>query len=158
MRINTKKGVSPLVATTVLVGFAVAITTVIFFFGTDVLEDIKQKQGATADIGMKCTGMHFKVTEAQGQTIALDNDGQQEIKAFMLRIIDEDGAIAVDNHHKISVQPGGRGKILVNPPPGFNRIDKVKIFAKSYSGPSGKTIWGVCSDTETTVKLYYLKS
>lgn len=153
MRINTKKGVSPLIATTVLVGFAVAITTVIFFFGTDILEDIKQKQGATADISMKCTGMHFKVTEAEGQTIALDNDGQEEIKAFMLRIMGAGGVIAVDNHHKISIQPGSRGKILVNPPPGFPQVEKVKIFAKSYSGPSGKTIWGVCSDTETTVKL-----
>jgi hypothetical protein len=154
MQINTKKGVSPLIATTILVGFAVVITTGIFFFGTDILEDIKEKQGATAEISFKCTGMHFKVANVQpGDQIVVDNDGQEEIKAFMLRLFDGNNNIAVDNHHKISILPGSRGTIQVVPPPGFGEVSKVKVFAKSYSGPTGKTIWGVCSDTETTVTI-----
>jgi hypothetical protein len=153
MKINTKKGVSPLIATTILVGFAVVITTSIFFFGTDILEDIKEKQGATAQISFKCTGMHFKVADVQNTQIVVDNDGQEEIKAFMLRLFDNDNNIAVDNHHKISLTPGSRGTIQVIPPPGFGELSKVKVFAKSYSGPTGKTIWGVCSDTEATVTI-----
>jgi len=153
MRSNNKKGVSPVIATTILIGFAVVVTSIVMLFGGDLIEDIQQKQGVTIEQTLQCDSMHFKVNDIlQGNRLQISNDGKEDIDAFLIRYIGEDGE-SIEPHHKVHIPQGGIGEIIISGAPGVGEIKSAKIFAKSAAGPKGKAIWGTCSQTETTVKL-----
>jgi hypothetical protein len=143
MRSDNKKGVSPVIATTILIGFAVVVTSIVMLFGGDLLEDIQKKQGITMEQTLQCDSMHFKVTNIlQGNRLQITNDGKVDINAFL-----------IEPHHKVHIPQGGVGEIIISGAPGIGEIKSAKIFAKSAAGPKGKAIWGTCGQTETTVKL-----
>ncbi len=148
-----KRGVSPLIATVILVGFAVVITSIAILFGGNLIEDLKEKQGITIEKTLECDSMSFKVTDlVQGNRIKVTNTGQQDINAFLIRYIGSD-AESVDSHHKVTIKQGGIGEIIAAGSPGIGDLEKVKIFAKSAAGPKGNVIWGTCGNTETTVNI-----
>jgi FlaG/FlaF family flagellin (archaellin) len=152
MRSDNKKGVSPVIATTILIGFAVVVTSIVMLFGGDLLEDIQKKQGITMEQTLQCDSMHFKVTNIlQGNRLQITNDGKADINAFLIRYIGD--AESIEPHHKVHIPQGGVGEIIISGAPGIGEIKSAKIFAKSAAGPKGKAIWGTCGQTETTVKL-----
>ena len=147
-----KRGVSPVLATTILVGFAVVVTSIVMLFGGDLVEDLKEKQGANIERTLQCDSISFKVTGVDGNKITINNDGQEDIFAFLIRYQGTE-AEAVDSHHKQTIPQGGTGTIVASGSPGIGDLEKVKIFAKSVAGSKGNVIWGTCSQTETTVKF-----
>ena len=151
--VANKRGVSPIVATVILVGFAVVITSIVMLFGGDLIEDLKEKSGTDIQNTLQCDSMSFKVTDlVQGNRIKLTNTGQQDINAFLIRYIGSD-AESIDTHHKVTIKQGGIGEIIAAGSPGIGDLEKVKIFAKSAAGPKGNVIWGTCGNTETTVTI-----
>jgi hypothetical protein len=152
--INEKKGVSPLVSTTVLVVFAVSITAIVMMFGSEYFEDIQRKQGSSADLALKCNDMHFSVDENQlsAYSAKIINDGNADIHAFMIRYHAEDGD-SIENHQRTNVIQGGVGEIIFAPAPGIGSLESLEIFAKSNTGPKGKSFWSTCGNTETKIVL-----
>jgi len=53
--LNNKRGITPLIATILLVGFVVVIITIVLIWGTDFVKDIQEKQGGIATTGLECT-------------------------------------------------------------------------------------------------------
>ncbi|MDP3917198.1 MAG: hypothetical protein Q8Q42_02825 [Nanoarchaeota archaeon] len=149
---KTKRGVSPVLATTILIGFAVVVTSVVMLFGGDLIENVKEKQGANIERTLECDLLSFKVTGVDGNKIIVSNDGQEDIYAFFIRYQGSE-AEAVDSHHKQTIVQGGTGTIIAANSPGIGDLEKVKIFAKSVAGSKGNAIWGTCGQTETTVKF-----
>ena len=148
-----KKGVSPVVATTLLVGLTVAITAIVFLFGGEISEELQQKQGINIEKQLQCDSISFRATDiSQGNRIQISNDGTEDIYAFLLRLNGQDGE-GIDAHHKVYVPQGGVGEIIAAGSAGIGCLESVKIFAKSVAGPKGNVIWGTCSQTETTVKF-----
>ena len=148
-----KKGVSPVVATTTLIGLTVAITAIVLLFGGEISEELQQKQGINIEKQLQCDAISFKATDiSQGNRIQVSNDGEEDIYAFLLRLKGEDGE-GIDAHHKVYVPQGGIGEIIAAGSAGLGCLDSVKIFANSVAGPNGNVIWGTCPQTETTVKL-----
>jgi len=147
-----KKGVSPLIATTLLVGFAVAVTTVVMMFGGDLLEDLQMKQGKNLEKTLQCEAMSFKVDNVVGNTIHITNNGQEDIHAFFIRY-QGSTADSFESHYRIDVPVGGVGQIIAAPGGGVGTLEKAKVFAKSVAGPKGNVIWGTCGSTETTVTM-----
>lgn len=150
MKTKNKRGVSPLIATTILIGFTVAVTSVVLLFGGDIIEDVKEKQSINLETTLQCDAMGFKVEGMSGGRIQISNTGQEDIYAFLIRYIGSD-AESIDSHHRASVPQGGIGEIIVSSGPGIGVLEKVKIYAKSAAGPKGNVIWGTCGQTETTV-------
>lgn len=153
MKIKNKRGISPLIATAILVGFAVVVTSIVMLFGGNLIEDIQQKQGITMEKSLQCDAMSFKVTNVlQGNRIQVTNDGNQDINAFLVRYIGTE-AESIDSHHKVSIPRGGIGEVIAAGSPGIGTLKKVKIYAKSAAGSKGNLIWGTCGNTETTVVM-----
>ena len=147
-----KRGVSPLIATSILIGFAVVITTIVILFGGELIEEIQQKQGKTLTKTIQCDNMHFKVTDIINDDIWLLNDETEDIHAFMLRY-KGDNAEYINSHLKTTIPAGGSGKITAATPPGIGELKTLTIFAKSVAGPEGSIIWGTCGSTETSVNF-----
>ncbi len=153
MKTKNKRGVSPLVTTVILVGFAVVVTSIVMLFGGELIEDIQQKQGINLEKSLECDAISFKVTNLlQGNRIQVSNNGNQDINAFLVRYIGSE-AESIDSHHKVSIKEGGVGEIIAVGSPGIGNLEKVKLYAKSVAGPKGNVIWGTCGNTETTVNL-----
>lgn len=152
MRSNKRKGVSPIIATTVLIGFTIAVTSIVLLFGGDILEDVQKKQGINLEKTLQCDSMSFKVMGMSNGKIQISNDGNEDIHAFLIRYIGKD-AESIDSHHRVSIPQGGIGEIILSGGPGIGELEKTKIYAKSAAGPKGNVIWGTCGETETTVTI-----
>ena len=152
MRSKKRKGVSPIIATTVLIGFTIAVTSIVLLFGGDILEDVQKKQGINLEKTLQCDSMSFKVMGLSGGRIQVSNDGTEDIHAFLIRYIGSD-AESIDSHHRVSVPQGGIAEIILSSGPGIGTLEKTKIYAKSAAGPKGNIIWGTCGETETTVTI-----
>jgi|SRR3989338_1106969 len=79
-----KKGVSPIIATVILIAITVSIAFIIFSSANDFLTQLSPP----AD----CTGVFFKAgiyKSNSGYTLEVTNEGNKEIKGFNLIISDE---------------------------------------------------------------------
>ena len=95
-----KRGISPLIATVILVGFVIAIAAVIFFWGKSYIVETAQKEGALSELKLKCNGVKFEVlsdanTIGSGN-IELENKGNVEISGFNIRSESVGGAVPLE--------------------------------------------------------------
>lgn len=61
-----KRGVTPLLMTVILIGFAVSVTAVVMIWGTSYVKDIQEKQGGFASTKLSCsTDIQIAVDNAQ---------------------------------------------------------------------------------------------
>ncbi|MBI4447482.1 hypothetical protein HY643_00730 [Candidatus Woesearchaeota archaeon] len=87
-----KKGVSPLVATVLLVGFTVVLVALIMIWGKNYLEEKAQKEATLAKTQIECQQVDFRINSAKaGANLILDikNLKDARIDGFIFRIGDE---------------------------------------------------------------------
>jgi len=80
-----KKGVSPLIATVLLIGFTIAVVALIVLWGRGYVSEKAEKQGALAEARLKCQSLDFSVMDLKGGEITLKNKGTVDIDSFVLR-------------------------------------------------------------------------
>jgi flagellin-like protein len=84
-----KRGISPLIATVILIGFVIAVAAVIFFWGKSYIVETAQKEGALSETKLKCNDVKFEVlsdaTEIFSGNLELENKGGVEISGFKVR-------------------------------------------------------------------------
>lgn len=85
-----KRGISPLIATILLIGFAIAIAAVVFTWGRGYITETAEKEGSLSQAQLECNQVEIEITE-EGKVM---NTGGVEIKGFLVR--DKDGA-AIDD-------------------------------------------------------------
>ncbi|MFH1455467.1 MAG: archaellin/type IV pilin N-terminal domain-containing protein [archaeon] len=90
-----KNGVSPLIATVLLIGFTVAIVSLLIIWGTNFLQETAEKEGAQAEGELNCQFVDFTVTnvDISGDNfeITISNFNEDPIDAFVFRIEDTNG-------------------------------------------------------------------
>ena len=95
-----KKGVSPLIATTMLVGFTVAVVAMVVIWSRGYIEERAQKEEALANTKLKCENVRFTVEEAcqRGAELRLrtKNLASQQVDSWILRIKGDDGVEATE--------------------------------------------------------------
>ena len=90
---KNKKAISPLIATVLLIGFAIAIAILVWFWYGNIIKDAAEKQSITGQGQLTCSSkVIFSVKEASCTTtpknniaIFLENKGQK-IENFRIRI------------------------------------------------------------------------
>lgn len=92
---SDKRGISPLVATVLLVGFTLALAIVIWMWAGGFLEERAQKAGKVANVEISCaTEVGFSVVEAckEGDLLKLtiENRKNLPLNGFIVRIEDGD--------------------------------------------------------------------
>ncbi|MDD5331842.1 MAG: hypothetical protein PHE43_03415 [Candidatus Nanoarchaeia archaeon] len=89
MSIN-KKGISPLIATILLVGFAIAVLAIAFLWARGYIEEKAAKEGKLAEKQFECEDIEFTITSIQvtgsSVRVALKNLKDKNIDKLTFRI------------------------------------------------------------------------
>ncbi|MBL7100980.1 MAG: hypothetical protein ISS23_03445 [Nanoarchaeota archaeon] len=87
----SKKGISPLVSTILLIGFVIAIILLIVLWGKNYIEELAQKKGALAEKQHECTKIQLGVVKScwRGTTaeVAIKNKADLPVHKFVFRAV-----------------------------------------------------------------------
>lgn len=110
-----KKGVSPVIATILLVGVVIALSAVVFFWFRGFVQETVTKFGK--NIQLNCQDISFDA-EYSGGVLALSNSGNVPIYSFYVKIEDSEGSYSTKLISTISTWPSyglpASGAISVN--------------------------------------------
>ena len=137
MRSHQKKrrrGISPLIASVLLVGFTVSMTAMIIIWGRAFTQERADKEQAISAAQLNCNNLDFTVTSAdysQGAltlSLGIKNKGMTSIDSFVFRI--NEGAAVIESGEKVE---GIQERTLGVEDPTFGSIaavSKVEIIPK----------------------------
>ena len=90
-----KKGISPLIATVLLIGFVIAIILIVLLWGKNYIEELAQKRGALAEKQQECTKVDLTIAKAcwRGTTaeVAIRNKASIPVHKFVFRAVGKVG-------------------------------------------------------------------
>lgn len=113
------RGVSPLVATTLLVGFTVSLVALTILWSRGYIEERAAKEEKMASTKLACERVLFTVTsvEYSGNTlnIELENKATQKIDNFLFRIVGDAGGDTVQLKREESISELGSTLISLGP-------------------------------------------
>lgn len=82
-----KKGISPLIATVLIVGFVIALSAIFWTFFSNTVKEQMDKQGLDTEGKSKCLNVDVSAVECKAGTgtISMKNAGKQNLAGFMFR-------------------------------------------------------------------------
>ena len=123
---GNKQGISPLVATVVIVSIIVAVVLVITLWGKGVQEEIQSKQGGIALAELSCTGVDIGIIDSNADSVTVENNGQSEL-AGVVMVVKGDGD--VQSHLFMqSIAPGDSRSFPFAGIPGVGIIEQVDVI------------------------------
>lgn len=106
-----KKGISPLIASVLLIGFTVALIAIVLIWGRNYLEEIQQKEGGKAQSRLSCVEnvlIDVKSIEEKGNKITATVENKAgDVDGFVFRVIGASGTSVVE---KVNVVKSGEVK------------------------------------------------
>jgi flagellin-like protein len=119
MKLFNKKGVSPLIATVLLIAFAVALGVVVMNWGKDYVETTAKDAGEKADadlscqmdieIGIKEIANRKKICYTNSTSILevmIENKGREPVEGIRFILIDVDDEISQTDNKSLSIGAG----------------------------------------------------
>jgi flagellin-like protein len=102
MRLN-KKGISPLIATVLIIGFTVALAAVIMTWGQKFTKDIQEQTEETSGSQMTCANtneVNFEIKKVclesgNNYKITISNDGTKKLEKMQLRFYQSEEMVKV---------------------------------------------------------------
>lgn len=148
-----KKGISPLIATVLLIGFVIALLLIVFLWGKNYIEELAAKRGALAQKQQECTMVEVNVKSlsfaANTAMLIIENTKDKPIDKFIFRAMNEggDSLEVTENFTKL----GGLEVSEYDIPftVGESGIKKVDVIPALKAG---KNKYVPCSDKHVTVK------
>jgi flagellin-like protein len=134
-----KKGISPLIASVLLIGFTVALAVVVMTWGSGFVRDMTTSTERSAQSALKCTQLDFKITKLDclGNKVTIENKGSIDIKSLSFRGYNSAGDVS-----KPTV--GGTNTTV--------RVQDIKIFTVTMTGLNKlEAIASVPGDADSTV-------
>ena len=112
-KMRNKKGISPLIATVLIIGFTIALALVIFAWGRTFTETLTKETGEKAEQQLSCSDLvSFEVKKAcyKGSDVefTLENSGDITLDKVTLRISGEKEAQVDIKELEIGLVPLGR--------------------------------------------------
>lgn len=96
-----KRGISPLIATVLLIGFVIALLIIVMLWGRSYIEEVKQKEGTIALQKLSCsTDIGIDVTNINIAGSSLDvtiENKKEQIDAFTFRCTENSGDVKLVN-------------------------------------------------------------
>ena len=111
MLLQSRKGISPLIATILIIGFTVALAAVIMTWGQSFVNGITASTEANTEKQLACTQVLLKIIDACSDIIAeevqisISNDGKQKMESLIVRIHSQIGNMATTNFGGNSLDP-----------------------------------------------------
>ena len=129
MRFLNKRGISPLIATVLLIGFTVALAAVVITWGTGFVQKVTSGTEQKTDKAIICTSdLNFEIESVKcPNKITLDNVGEVNIKKFNLRFFSaNDDLLGIQNLDKLDKYQLKQFTLSPDMPASTN---KVEVFA-----------------------------
>jgi len=103
---NKKRGISPLIATVLIIGFTIALAAVIMTWGSGFIKGMQKETEETAEKTMiTATGVGFKIKDAEVKKdelrLLIENQNKMDIESFLVRIYGKDGTDTITINDKI---------------------------------------------------------
>lgn len=125
-----KKGISPLIATVLLVSFVVILSGVIMFWGRQYVTELMEKKGETAAAKQECVvGVSFDVVSASGSSVSIVNSGDVKLSGFILKFSGQPSCDIVQ-----SVKPYDNAVIDVSPCGSGSQVNMIPMIKPSGIG------------------------
>ena len=92
----SKKAISPLIATVLIIGFTIVLAALVMQWGGGLFKSVQDQTSKTSDFKIICssklTGMEVTVKD---KFVTIDNKNNQDIKGFMIRGYKLDGTVSI---------------------------------------------------------------
>lgn len=148
-----KRGISPLIATVLLIGFVVALVLLIALWGKNYIEELAAKRGALAQKQQECQLVEINVKSmnfvANTATLTIENTKDKPVDKFVFRAMNEagDSLEVLEDYTKLGslevsqydVQFTSAGSLI-------KKVDVIPALK------AGKNKYVPCSDKHVTVK------
>lgn len=139
-----KRGVSPLIATVVLVSLVVAGTTIFMLWGKKYTEGVQKKQGTLSLSSLECTGISISANPSGG-VVDITNNGNM-IDGVIIRSSGKGKSNMVV--YENGIEPGQSKSYPFSNIPGVSKIESVEVIPTV-----GKGIYRPCSDQRAELRL-----
>ncbi len=97
-----KRGISPLIATVLIIGFTIVLAAVVIQWGGSIVEKLKQDSDLKLQKQMIASELKFDVKEADvfgnKTRVVIDNSGSRKIDGFKIRIFGNKGSKIIDTN------------------------------------------------------------
>ncbi len=146
-----RKGISPLIATVLILGFTVALAAIIITWGLSFSRETASgvEESALKDIALTSVTMGIRSAELSGDQLRLtiENTGRRAVEQMKIRIHGSDGADVVDTASGLDVYGIGNFNVSFNTTK-VGAIEKVEVVpVVSYNGEDV-----VCSNCAGKIK------
>lgn len=130
-----RKGISPLIATVLIIGFTVALAAVIMTWGMDFVDMIKEKTGKTASESITCaTDVAFDIKSAcksgtNEYTLLVENDGVLNVEGWVIRLYSSEMDVGKKEDTpdvEVKLEKNAIKKLVVTAPSEMEKPDEVK--------------------------------
>ena len=89
---TNKRGVSPLIATVLIIGFTVALAAIIFTWGQSFVRETTEQTAQAASSAIDCANLNFEVRPSSAcDSVTIVNNGKNPISALTFRFDDGQG-------------------------------------------------------------------
>lgn len=146
MIFKNKRGISPLIATVLLIGFTVALAAMVMTWGSGFIKKTTENTEAQASSTLKCASeLAFEITGVTCNankginSIKVDNRGSLEIRAIKFRIISAEQTTVDDKQDSLEAF-GAKSYNGFKPNP---NVEKVEAIATVAGGQGKEDI--ICS-------------
>jgi len=136
-----KRGISPLIATVLIIGFTIILAGAIIQWGGSLFENIRQQSEEKALTKLTCVrDINFDIKQAcdlkNSVLITIDNKGEIEIKGLIVRLIGDE--VVVQKIDEGIDAFGARG-ISARMPIGMTNLKMVEVFPRIIIGEKEQT-------------------
>ncbi len=106
-----KKGISPLIATVLIIGFTVALAAIIITWSTSFTKKMQEQTEETANLQIICAtdvvyGIKSVCATGTEYRILIQNDGKEPIKNWILRFYKSESLVQSKDTREITVPEG----------------------------------------------------
>lgn len=153
---NKKRGVSPLIASVLLIGFTIAVVAMIFIWWGDFVRQKAIKEGLKNDAERACTSevdLDVKGAEetANGIEFVINNRGSQKISGFRFRIKDDSGVSSI--LVKTDIGAVSQGKVTVNKEEYGTNPDEAEVLPIIIKTSEEGSLAYTCTNQNIKIKI-----
>jgi len=154
MKCFNKRGISPLIATVLIIGFTVALSAVVMTWGTGFVRDTTTATAEQTNLALSCAKLNFQIdAKCTGNLVSeieVSNNGDLQIRGWIFRIARAGGTTPIDVLGTAQTDPGfvspfGVKKITITDSNPLDEVvESVGAIAK-ISDSAGNIV--TCADT-----------
>jgi len=141
-----KRGISPLIATVLLIGFTIVLAAVVMRWGGEFVRTTTEQTACETDVATTCIGVRFSIDnvvfdDVNGANITISSNTDQPIDGFRIKLWKPDGTSDVSEEKLTPLSPYASVLYQVQNTTEISRVEALPVLTVENC-PSG-----VCSES-----------